>query len=107
METARTTETEMCHELHPTRQLKGPYQQFHTKSWSDMFECPVCGLRRRFNLNYLGSRRVPMCDGSKIVAGPLMDWSEWKALTDRAKGAAIEAGKTGGPTKACQIAAAA
>ena len=36
--------------------------QYHYKSWSVKFACPVCGRSGRFNLNFLGRRRI-ICDG--------------------------------------------
>ena len=39
---------------------------FHGTSWSDSFKCPVCGRRGRYNLNFLGPRRV-FCDGAKFT----------------------------------------
>lgn len=40
---------------------------YHGKNWSDRFVCPICGNSRRYNLNYLGRRKV-YCDGRTIVA---------------------------------------
>jgi hypothetical protein len=43
------------------------------KSYSDSFVCPICSNHRRYNLNFLGSRKV-FCDGRKIQAAfPLND----------------------------------
>ena len=39
---------------------------FHTKSWSYRFNCPVCGKHRRYNTNFLGNRNVLGCDGVQI-----------------------------------------
>ena len=53
---------------------------FHTKSYSYEFCCPICRKTRRFNTNYLGSRRVPMCDGKQIKAGPKLDWDGFQSV---------------------------
>ncbi len=71
------------HTPHPTKQTGRLH--YHTKSYSDEFVCPVCGLARRFNLNYLGNRRVPMCDGKQIKAGDKLTFAEYQALKARAK----------------------
>lgn len=78
----------MSHSPHPCRRRKGIYLRYSTKNWSDEFACPACGLSRRYNLNLLGSRRVPMCDGERIVAGPALPFGEWRALVDAAEGKA-------------------
>jgi hypothetical protein len=33
----------MTHELHPCRKVGGIELRFSTKSWSDLFVCPLCG----------------------------------------------------------------
>lgn len=43
--------------------LHGLHQRFSGKSWSDAFQCPCCGARRRYNTNFLGSKRV-VCNGA-------------------------------------------
>ena len=48
------------------KRLGGLHQRFATKSWSDAFECSACGVRQRFNLNFLGGKRV-VCDGTKFT----------------------------------------
>jgi hypothetical protein len=92
------------HEAHPARELGPKYVQFHTKSYSTMFECPCCGLRRRYNLNYLGQRKVPMCDGVKMTVTDRLSFSEWTAAKNKAIAAAIERGREG-TARAAQAAA--
>ena len=46
----------------------GP-QHYHYRSWSDRFECLICHRAARFNLNFLGQRRV-VCDGVKFSRIP-------------------------------------
>jgi hypothetical protein len=43
---------------------------FHTKSWSYRYTCPVCGKSRRQNTNFLGSRFRLVCDGQTIKRTP-------------------------------------
>lgn len=45
-------------------------EQFHTKSWSAAFKCRVCGKSRRWNLNFLGNRFVPVCNGISTYRDP-------------------------------------
>lgn len=50
-------------------------EQFHTKSWSYRYVCPVCGAAKRQNANYLGRRRTMACDGLAIRAvNSSTDW---------------------------------
>lgn len=51
------------HEPAECKRQMGLHLRFATKSWSDSFKCPVCGEAKRFNLNFLGGKRV-MCDGT-------------------------------------------
>lgn len=83
--TTTTTRQTSGHAAHPTRRLMGAHLQYRTKNWSDAFECPVCGLRRRFSLNFLGNRRVPMCDGKKITAGPVLSFDDYRSAVEAAK----------------------
>lgn len=39
--------------------------QYHGKSYSARFACPICGRHCRQNLNWLGRRHV-ICDGNKF-----------------------------------------
>lgn len=55
-----------AHEPVQCNRLHGWMLRYHNKSWSDAFECPTCKTRRRFNINYLGRRRI-MCDGQKFT----------------------------------------
>lgn len=71
------------HDPHPCKRQM--LTHFHTKSYSDAFKCPVCGAVHRFNLNYLGNRRVPMCDGETIKAGEKLTLAEWQAATAKAR----------------------
>jgi hypothetical protein len=57
----------------------GP-QHFHTKSWSDRFECSVCKRARRFNLNFLGGRRVVFCNGEKMYRSEHLSVEEFALL---------------------------
>lgn len=43
--------------------LGGLHQRYSGKTWSDAFQCPCCGARRRYNTNFLGTRRV-VCNGA-------------------------------------------
>ena len=49
---------------------------FSGKSYSVRFECPSCHRRGRFNLSYLGPRRV-ICDGIRFTK---VDREEWDLL---------------------------
>jgi predicted RNA-binding Zn-ribbon protein involved in translation (DUF1610 family) len=46
---------------------------FSGKSYSVKFECPSCHRTGRFNLSYLGLRRV-ICDGIKFTKVARNDW---------------------------------
>jgi hypothetical protein len=72
------------HNPAPCKRRKGLYLRYSAKNWSDEFVCCACGKARRFSLNYLGLRRVPMCDGESIKAGEALEWEAWRALTDQA-----------------------
>lgn len=41
------------------------FGHYHFRNWSWDFECPTCGRKGRFSLNFLGQRTV-MCDGRKF-----------------------------------------
>jgi hypothetical protein len=52
-------ETKKCEEV--------PHSsQYHYKNHSAEFECPECHRKARFNLNFLGRRKV-FCDGQKFT----------------------------------------
>jgi len=46
---------------------------FSGKSYSVRFECPSCHRTGRFNLSYLGLRRV-ICDGMKFTKVAREEW---------------------------------
>lgn len=39
---------------------------YHGKSYSYRYECPVCKKGRRWNANFMGNRFAPFCDGDVI-----------------------------------------
>lgn len=53
---------------------------FHVKSYSFEFACPRCGKRRRMNTNYLGSRRLMLCDGLQIKPSARLSWDDYHAM---------------------------
>lgn len=54
---------------------------FHTKSYSFDFRCPQCGKVRRFNTNYLGGRRLPLCDGIAIKPTERLPWEQYHEMS--------------------------
>jgi hypothetical protein len=76
------------HTAEPCRQVGGVEQHYSNKNYSDKFVCGVCGKSRRFSLNFLGNRRVPMCDGVNIKSGETLDYHTYRALKERAKAGA-------------------
>lgn len=52
---------------HPSKvcQLMGE-RRYHNRSHSDLFACPECGRHGRFNLNWLGNRKVVVCVGLRF-----------------------------------------
>lgn len=53
---------------------------FHVKSYSFEFACPRCGKRRRMNTNYLGGRRLLLCDGTRIKPSARLSWDDYRAM---------------------------
>lgn len=49
-----------------TKRLMGFHLQYSFKNWSDAFECPVCGKKKRYSLNFLGRKKV-FCNGEKFT----------------------------------------
>lgn len=76
----------MEHVKQPCRQAGGINLQYSNKNYSDLFVCIECGKSRRFSLNFLGGRRVPMCDGVNIKGGDKLDYQAYRAMKDKANG---------------------
>lgn len=61
-----------------TRCTQVPHtEQYHNKSWSAAFACPVCGKTQRRNLNFLGGKWL-LCNGEKVRTVSRWDWEEEK-----------------------------
>lgn len=71
---------EVVEHLSPCKRMKGIYLQYSYKNYSDLFVCITCGKTRRFSLNFLGGRRVPMCNGKTITASEKLSFEAYKAL---------------------------
>ncbi len=55
--------------------------QYSGKSYSVQFECPTCQRKGRFNLSFLGLRRV-ICNGVKFEK---VDKWQWESECDQRK----------------------
>jgi len=71
----------------PCKKMGGIHLQYSNKNYSDLFMRITCGKSRRFSLNFLGGRRVPMCNGHEIKAGDKLDFKTYKELRDQADAA--------------------
>ena len=69
----------------------GP-QHYHYRSWSDRFECPVCGRTRRYNLNYLGHKAV-LCRGDRFATMRMAEYEEAREAMRASNGVPIEDGE--------------
>ena len=47
----------------------GLHLHYSTHNWSDSYLCPTCGLARRYNSNFLGTKMV-VCTGAKFITVP-------------------------------------
>lgn len=74
----------LVHSPHPCKKLGGMELHYSNKNYSDRFKCSVCGNSRRFSLNFLGGRRVPMCDGKNIKAGEKLEFKKFRELKEMA-----------------------